>query len=279
MYYLILVILTVIILIVATKSSLLRNQVFNESNFLALAASEGLNKPKPAFSLGRSQFAFWTVIVVSSFIFVYVGASPQTYAAPVLADVNLILLGIAAATTIASTTIDGSQRDTLNDIIPQQDYPSQGFLRDIISDENGVNIHRLQNVIWTIIIGVIYIAYVAAKSKMPDDTVITTQLLVLMGISSGAYLGLKTTENQTPTANTVAGLSPAPSSRVPIPPVAPVVNPVTTLPIPQVQPSIVISPPVVNPVPSAPVPPVQAPSPVAAAPTGVNVPRQTPPVQ
>jgi hypothetical protein len=259
MYYLILAVLTVIVLIVATKSSMLRNQVFNESNFLALAVSEGINKPKPAFSLGRSQLAFWTVIIVSSFVYVYIDATPQTYAAPVLADVNLILLGIAAGTTVASTVIDGSQKDAQNGSIPQQDYPSEGFLRDIISDENGVSIHRLQNVIWTIIIGVIYIAYVAAKSKMPDEQVITTQLLILMGISSGAYIGLKTTENQAPvTTNPISNVAPPPPTMIP-----PVISSAT--PNPAAITSSVARPASAIPA-AAPIPPVNIAVPASVAP-------------
>jgi hypothetical protein len=271
MYYLILAVLTIIVLIVATKSAMLRNQVFNESNFLALASSEGISNPKPAFSLGRSQLAFWTVIIVSSFIYVYLDASPQTYSAPVLAEVNLILLGIAAGTTVASTVIDGSQKDAQNGGIPQQDYPSQGFLRDIISDENGVSIHRLQNVIWTIIIAVIYIAYVAAKSKMPDDQVITNQLLILMGISSGAYLGLKTTENQAPAANTPANAAPVTPSSV---------TPAAAVPIPTAPASTAVNLATANPVtPTSPVAPSTVINPATGAAVPTNTPPETPPVQ
>ncbi len=218
MYYLILAVLTIIVVIVSAKSAMLRNQVFNETNFLTIAVSQNIKKPKPAFSLGRSQLAFWMVIIISSFIYVYLNANPQNYTAPVLAAVNLTLLGITAGTTILSKAIDNSQRDSTTDnIVPQQDYPSRGFLIDIISDENGVSIHRLQNVIWTVIIGTIYIAYVSAKSLIPDEKVITDQLLILMGISTGAYLGLKTTENKT-AASSVPTVNPAP----PVTPVNPV---------------------------------------------------------
>jgi hypothetical protein len=68
-------------------------------------------------------------------------------------------------------------------------------LRDILSDKNGVSIHRLQNVLWTLIVGVIYIQFVATQSSLPDETVLTDNLLMLMGISTGAYVGLKTMEN------------------------------------------------------------------------------------
>ena len=229
MYYLILAVISAIVIVVAIKSSMLRNAVFNSDNFCMLADAGGKAKPRAAFSLGRSQLAFWTVIIISSFIYVYLNASPQEYTAPVLATVNLTLLGIAAGTTVASKVIDNSQKDTQGNSIPQQDYPSEGFLIDIISDEKGVSIYRLQSVIWTLIIGAIYIAYVSGKSKMPDDTVITSQLLILMGISSSTYVGLKTTENTSaPVSPTTANLAPPAA----VPPVAPVVAaPVVAAPV------------------------------------------------
>jgi len=196
MYYLILGVATIIIVAIAIYSNLLRNKVFNPANFQNLAKSMGITNPKPSFSLGKSQLAFWTVIIVSSFIFVYISANPQKFISPVLDAVNLTLLGIAAGTTILAKAIDNSQQNNQGATIPQQDYPSQGFLIDILSDENGVNIHRLQNVIWTAIVGAIYIAFVATSLLLPTDKVITTQLLILMGISNGAYLGLKASENK-----------------------------------------------------------------------------------
>lgn len=204
MYFIILIALSAIVIIIARKSSMLRNEIFNDANFCKIAAT--MKKPddaRPSFSLGRSQLAFWTVIVISSFIYVFLKCSTsQHFDIPNLNDVNLALLGIAAGTTLISKTIDNSQRDAQGDAVPQQDYPSKGFFIDIISDEKGVSIHRLQNVTWTVVVGAIYIGYVANHPQLPDSTIITTQLLALMGISTGAYLGLKINENQNAPVNT-----------------------------------------------------------------------------
>src|SRR3569833_1195706 len=155
MYLIILIILSAIVIIIAEKSSMLRNEIFNDANFCKVAATmKNPEKARPSFSLGRSQLAFWTVIVISSFIYVFLKCSTaQHFDIPNLNDVNLALIGIAAGTTLVSKTIDNSQRDAQGDAIPQQDYPSKGFFIDIISDEKGVSIHRLQNVIWTIVVG------------------------------------------------------------------------------------------------------------------------------
>lgn len=175
---------------------MLRNEVFSQENYFTIAAANNVAKPKPAFSLSRTQLAFWTVIISSTFIYVVIYASSgSSIVIPEIPPVNLILIGIAAGTTVIGKVIDNSQKDNAGGTISQQDWPSSGFLTDIISDENGISIHRLQNVIWTAIVGVIYIYYVIINSKIPDGTIINNDLLGLMGISAGTYLGLKTTEN------------------------------------------------------------------------------------
>ncbi len=184
-------------IIVAQKSAMLRTEIFNITNFQQLTLTQGLKCPRPAFSLGRTQLAFWVVIISSSFIYsVVIHITPAGIEVPAIDAVNLILLGIAGGTTTIAKVIDSSQKDNQGKSIPQQDYPSEGFFRDLISDEKGVSIHRLQNVIWTIIVGALYIATVYYKKALPDETVITSQLLGLMGISTGTYLGLKASENK-----------------------------------------------------------------------------------
>jgi hypothetical protein len=71
---------------------------------------------------------------------------------------------------------------------------SAGFLNDILSDVNGVTFHRFQVVVWTIVLGLIFIWEVWTKLAMPTFT--DTQL-ALMGISAGTYIGFKIPERQT----------------------------------------------------------------------------------
>ena len=182
--------------IIAKKSAMLRNEIFNIANFQQLTLTLGIKKPRPAFSLGRTQLAFWTVIIVGSFIYTVYMHSAMGITVPEIDPVNLILLGIAGGTTAVAKTIDNSQQDNQGTSIPQQDYPSNGFFIDLISDGKGVSIHRLQNVIWTIVVGFIYVGWVFDNKILPTQSVINNQLLGLMGISAGAYLGLKTSENK-----------------------------------------------------------------------------------
>lgn len=65
------------------------------------------------------------------------------------------------------------------------------FLIDICSDENGIAIHRLQVVLWTVALGIIFIKTILDEIAMPQ---FSTDLLALMGISGGVYVGIKSQE-------------------------------------------------------------------------------------
>src|SRR5258708_1844536 len=65
---------------------------------------------------------------------------------------------------------------------------SKGFLKDIMSDGEGVAFHRFQMVVWTLVFGLIFIRSVYRELAMPN---FDASLLGLMGISSGTYIGFK----------------------------------------------------------------------------------------
>ena len=71
---------------------------------------------------------------------------------------------------------------------------SEGICKDLLSDVNGVNFHRFQMVIWTVVLMALFIAGVYSTLAMPQ---FSNTLLALMGISSGTYLGFKIPERQT----------------------------------------------------------------------------------
>ena len=70
---------------------------------------------------------------------------------------------------------------------------SQGFLKDILSDDNGISFHRFQISAWTIVLIIILLGRVYDTLGMPtfDST-----LLALMGISNGTYIGFKLPDQQ-----------------------------------------------------------------------------------
>ncbi|WP_426672063.1 hypothetical protein ACPPVU_12610 [Mucilaginibacter sp. McL0603] len=181
------------------KSDLLRAPIQDPVAFKQAAVATGkytdgtdINKiPKP-FSLSRSQLAVWTVVISCSYLYLELC---RYASAPVLTiDKTLLgLMGISAATTAAGNIIDN------NATADQQGAPkpSEGFFKDIMSDQNGINIHRFQNVVWTLIAVTLYI------SQIPDITcgslpTLDATLVALTGISSATYLGLKINENVPP---------------------------------------------------------------------------------
>jgi hypothetical protein len=89
--------------------------------------------------------------------------------------------------------IDQEISDT---VVPPDQHKSEGFLTDILSDENGISLHRFQMVGWTLILGLIFTAAVVQNLAMPD---FDATLLGLMGISSGAFVGFKLPEKNTVT--------------------------------------------------------------------------------
>lgn len=198
-YIVFLLLLSFITAWISMKTNLLRDDLNNVQRFNIIALGIGKKNPKPPFSLAKTQMAFWTIIILSSFLALYFNG--QTAAAvPALTNVSVILLGISAGTTAVGKVIDDSQKDNFR----HQNQPSRGLLIDILSDQKGVSIHRLQNVIWNIIVAVIFIWYVFAEKKLPNHEIISDQLLALMGISTGAYLGLKVTENNKTTTDSTS---------------------------------------------------------------------------
>src|SRR5436309_9407204 len=91
----------------------------------------------------------------------------------------LALIGIGAATAIGATMIDKSKGSA------REVSPSRGFLTDLLSDDDGISFHRFQMFVWTLVLGVIFVASVYKNLSMPE---FSTTLLGLMGISSGTYV-------------------------------------------------------------------------------------------
>jgi hypothetical protein len=65
---------------------------------------------------------------------------------------------------------------------------SQGFIADILSDDYGISFHRFQMVGITLVLIIIFVVSVVRSLTMMD---FDSELLALMGISSGTFIGLK----------------------------------------------------------------------------------------
>jgi hypothetical protein len=146
--------------------------------------SDSLEK-KP-YSLARFQLYWWSIIVISSYILLF---SIRDHFS-LLNATALILMGISITSTGFAFLIDYSDSDKVR----HQDKPGVNFFTDVLSDDDGVSIHRFQNLIFTFLFGIIFIYKVFDTGRMP---VFGQTELFLMGLSSAAYLALKAGENKT----------------------------------------------------------------------------------
>jgi hypothetical protein len=206
--------------------------------FLWLARKTGLlrdtyspvteNSKKP-WSLSRVQAAWWFFITLLSYLFI--GLVTGDFSTTITGT-TLVLLGIAAGTTLTSTVIDASKdtptqraideaaKDRVTQEIADLESPSapldqktlehlaakksqlmklQGcnemFFKDILSDANGVSLHRFQIATWTFVLGGVFVCAVYRELAMPE---FSETLLGLMGLSAGTFVAMKNTEADTP---------------------------------------------------------------------------------
>lgn len=135
------------------------------------------------YSLGLAQLLFWVVLIAFAFIYIYIltdGLHPITGSV-------LTLLSISLTTSGGSKMVDKV-------VDPGRMYKSEskGFIEDILSDDASYSVHRVQMAIWTVILGLVFCYEVIMHLAMPQ---FETNLLLLMGISSTGYIGLKTIEH------------------------------------------------------------------------------------
>lgn len=170
---------------------------------------DGTRQP---YSLGRVQMAWWFFLVLAGFVAIDLVSGDGNSITPSL----LALMGISAGTALGSAALDATGA-TRAEVVAQiktteaalqatpndpallaelaklkkrlTGFGSENWLYDILKDQSGaVALHRLQIVVWTIVLGVIFIARVAVELTMPE---FSSTLLALMGISGGTYIGFK----------------------------------------------------------------------------------------
>jgi len=136
------------------------------------------------YSLGRAQLFFWTVLFVIAYLLVCF----RTDSLPDIPGSILAIIGISVATTAASKVVENTNKDKVH---IDAEAKSEGWFLDILSDGSSINIQRFQNVVFNLVFGIILIQKTISTNLLPD---FDNNVLMLLGISSGAYAGLKTTE-------------------------------------------------------------------------------------
>ncbi len=217
----------------ARRTSVLRDNV--------LPQLPPLERP---YSLGRVQMAFWFVLILSSFVFLWL----------LLWDYNtvtaqaLMLMGISGATGLAALVANNSNADAVNkakaDLVAAKfltaadiqtvraelkkthesladnsipdarrqelvaerdtlqarvatfdqitgDWAHKNFWTDMINDDSGPALHRIQVIAWTVVLGGVFLIDVYRTLTMPE---FSATLLALMAVSGGTYVGFKIPE-------------------------------------------------------------------------------------
>jgi hypothetical protein len=152
---------------------------------------------RKAFSLARTQAAWWFFIILLSYFLI--GIITGDFSTSITGTV-LVLLGISAGTVVASSAIDAGPTGAAAPPAPGAppavtlaQATTGRWWMDIITDRDGVSFHRFQNAVWTLVLGIIFIVQVYKVLAMPQ---FSETLLGLMGISAGTFLGLKLNESK-----------------------------------------------------------------------------------
>lgn len=171
--------------------------------------------PKP-FSYARLQLLWWTFIVLISFISILAA----TGKIPEFDTSILLLLGIGALTTTSARIVDIADDNKYKEAMAEseveeesapkknsKDMKSEGFWLDILSDKTGISIPRFQAVVFNLFFGIWFIWRTMANMKLVGYfsteeavsqimPVIPMNNLILLGISAGTYVALKSSENK-----------------------------------------------------------------------------------
>lgn len=177
-----------------------------------------------SYSLGRTQMAWWTVLTVWGFFFIY----QYTGTADVTNSV-VVLMGISSATGLGAVLIDrehtkkedAKKEDTKKEdakteepkkegarnerrtehaskpCVPQRNHFFAKLLSDPSDSLNDYSLHRVQIFCWNLAMSYVFLRSVVINYTMPE---FDNTLLALMGVSSAAYLGFKRQENSVPVA-------------------------------------------------------------------------------
>lgn len=160
------------------------------------------------YSLAQTQLAFWTILVIGSFIYTLI----LTDIASSLNTSILFLLGISITTNGTAVYLDYYKKKDKARLNPKV---SKGFLSDILGDGNTIVVQRVQNAAWTLVLGLYLVYYTISNKTLPSYPDV---LLYLTGISSLGYVAAKPTENRK-AANDVPSQPPgsAPATGTPVP--------------------------------------------------------------
>lgn len=153
------------------------------------------------YSLAKLQFALWSLVVLGAFLVIWLTTGKlDSLNASVVA-----VLGISAGTTVGDRLMRpaGPPVAPAAARAPPAPPSMRDFLNDLVCDASGHSIARFQMLAWTVALIGVFLLDVLDDLAMP---VMGAELLYLLGLSSGTYLGHRRPD------------APAPSPSPPPPP-------------------------------------------------------------
>ena len=162
--------------------------------------AEGADK---RLSTSKFQFLLWTAVAVFSYVAVYTARAQHGIWGPIqeIPAQLLALMGISTGAMIASKAISVNHANNGGAGMATAD---KSRVSDLIQDDSGApDLSKLQMVAWTLISIAVYLALLVHEIDSPTGKVgdavkmvarlpdVDPSLLVLMGVSQGAYLGKK----------------------------------------------------------------------------------------
>jgi hypothetical protein len=197
-------------------------------DFAGATATDGKALRRP-FSFAYCQMAWWFFIVLGAYLFlVLVTWEMNLLSAQALSlmGISVATAGLSAGVGRANAAAPAPQPSTPPPCIPalqkfrdvvkkladmraqgvpdaalglllaQRDalarqLASQDLFDDILTDADGISLHRFQAAVWTVVLGLIFLVQVYRNLAMPE---FDANMLAVLGISSGAYVWFKVGE-------------------------------------------------------------------------------------
>ncbi|QIR38385.1 hypothetical protein HCG51_17845 [Tolypothrix sp. PCC 7910] len=157
-----------------------------------------LDRQTNTFSLARAQFVWWLTIIVFGYLFLFIGRG-------LIQDIweFIPLSGFAYTFLISLVTLVTAQATSAVRGSKGSGQVNPAW-SDLVVHGGVVALERVQQVVWNLIIGVAFIVILlvtyTTASSLPT---IPSEILVLMGISAGGYIGGKAVRKPGPNISQV----------------------------------------------------------------------------
>lgn len=148
-----------------------------------------LQSPDGDYSVSRFQVMAWTIVVVSSWVYVYLHTGKQVS----FPDSVMYLMGISIGSMTGAKILSTTKSQTLGGGVAAGGAAAAGgdkkslgaVIANMLSDNGQPSTMRYQMFVWTVVAAMFFLRQVWATDALWD---VPNGLLVLMGISHGGYL-------------------------------------------------------------------------------------------